>query len=133
MEFHPVSEIFPLMQGEQYDQLVQNICDNGLLEPIWLHEDRIVDGRNRYRACLDAGVEPEMRDWSGEGSLIEFVVSLNLHRRHLTSSQKAAAAAEALDQLKAEAKARQQEGGIDAQIIWIEGWAGLREKARPRP
>ena len=57
MEFHPVSEIFPLMQGEQYDQLVQNIRDNGLLEPIWLHEDQIVDGRNRYRACLDAGVE----------------------------------------------------------------------------
>ncbi len=111
-KFHPVTEIFPLMQGEQYDQLVQDIRENDLQEPIWLHPDeRIIDGRNRYRACLDAGVEPRFRTWNGEGSLIQFVVSLNLHRRHLTSSQRAAAAAEALEQLKVEAKERQREGG----------------------
>ena len=113
LEFHPVTEIFPLMQGEQYDQLVQDIRENDLQEPIWLHKGQIIDGRNRHRACLDAGVEPRFRTWNGEGSLIQFVVSLNLHRRHLTSSQRAAAAAEALDQLKVEAKARQQEGGKD--------------------
>ena len=111
LEFHPVSKIFPLMQGEQYDKLVQDIRENGLLEPIWLHEGQIIDGRNRYRACLEAGVELDTREWNGEGSLIQFIVSLNLRRRHLTSSQRAAAAAEALDQLKAEAKERQQEGG----------------------
>ena len=111
LDYHPVADIFPLMQGEQYDQLVQDIRENGLLEPIWLYEGQIIDGRNRYRACLEAGVEPETRDWNGDGSLIQFVVSLNLHRRHLTSSQRAAAAADALKQLKAEAKARQQKGG----------------------
>ncbi len=111
-EFHPAAEIFPLMEGEQYDQLVQDIRENDLQEPIWLHPDeRIIDGRNRYRACLDAGVEPRFQTWNGKGSLIQFIVSLNLHRRHLTSSQRAAAAAEALAQLKAEAKARQREGG----------------------
>ena len=84
-DFHPVAEIFPLMQGEQYDKLVQDIRENGLQESIWMHPDeRIIDGRNRYRACLDAGVEPRFRTWEGEGSLIRFIVSLNLHRRHLT-------------------------------------------------
>ena len=112
IEFHPVTEIFPLMQGEQYDQLVKDIRENGLREAIWLHPDkRIIDGRNRHRACLDADVEPRFQTWDGEGSLIQFVVSLNLHRRHLTSSQRAASAAEALAQLKVEAKARQSEGG----------------------
>ncbi len=114
LEFHPVAEIFPLMEGEQYDQLVQDIRENDLQEPIWLHPDeRIIDGRNRYRACLDAGVEPRFRTWNGKGSLIDFVVSMNLRRRHLTSSQRAAAAAEALEQLKVEAKERQREGGRD--------------------
>ena len=56
-------------------------------------------------------MEPRLRTWHGEGSLIDFVVSMNLRRRHLTSSQRAAAAAEALEQLKIEAKARQREGG----------------------
>ncbi len=74
LEFHPVTEIFPLMQGEQYDQLVQDIRDNDLREAIWLHEGQIIDGRNRYRACLDAGVEPRFRTWNGKGSLMQFVV-----------------------------------------------------------
>ena len=110
-EFHPAAEIFPLMEGEQYDRLVQDIRENDLQESIWLHEGQIIDGRNRYRACLDAGVEPRFRTWNGEGSLIQFVVSMNLRRRHLTSSQRAAAAAEALEQLRVEAKERQREGG----------------------
>jgi hypothetical protein len=112
LENHPVTEMFPLIQGEEYDKLVEDIRKHGLRELIWLHSDgRIIDGRNRYRACVDARVEPATRTWNGEGSLVNFVVSLNLHRRHLTSSQRAAAAAEVIDQLKAEAKERQREGG----------------------
>ena len=112
METHPVTELFPLMAGKDYEKLVADIREHGLREPIWLHPDgRIIDGRNRWRACEDAGVEPQTREWDGEGSLTAFVVSLNLHRRHLTSSQRAAAAAEALPMLKAEARERQREGG----------------------
>jgi len=93
-EFHEVANIFPLMQGAEFETLKADIASNGLLEAIWLHSDgRIIDGRNRYRACLEVGVEPVYRTWNGTGSLVSFVVSLNLHRRHLTESQRAMIAA----------------------------------------
>jgi len=89
-EFHPIAELFPLMTGAEFESLKSDIAENGLRQAIWLHTDgRIVDGRNRYRACTELGIEPEYRTWNGEGSLVTFVVSLNLHRRHLNSSQRA--------------------------------------------
>jgi hypothetical protein len=85
-EFHEVANIFPMMQGEEFDALKADIAANGLREPIWLHPDgRIIDGRNRYRACCELSIEPEYHTWNGSGSLVSFVVSLNLHRRHLTA------------------------------------------------
>lgn len=93
IEFHPLANVFPLMEGEPFRDLVDDIRENGLREAIWLHEDQIVDGRNRYRACREAGVAPKFRDWDGKGSLLSFVVSLNLKRRHLDEGQRAMVAA----------------------------------------
>jgi N6-adenosine-specific RNA methylase IME4 len=116
-DFHPVADLFPLLAGDEYDGLVADVRANGLLEPIWLHPDgRVVDGRNRYRACADAGVEPRFRTWAGEGSLVEFVVSLNLHRRHLSSSQRAMAALDAESLLAEEAAERKREAGRQAAL-----------------
>lgn len=108
MKFHPVSEIFPLIEGEEFDRLVEDIRTNGLRESIWLHPDgSIIDGRNRYRACIKAKIEPKTRTWNGKGSLVEFVISMNLHRRHLTSSQRACVATDVLPMLEEEARLRQ--------------------------
>jgi len=94
MTFHDVANIFPLMGERELSELARDIQANGLREPIWLHEDgRIIDGRNRYLACERVGVEPDYRTWDGQGSLVAFVVSLNLHRRHLDESQRALVAA----------------------------------------
>ena len=94
---HSLAEIFPLMEGDEFDALVKDIEDNGLREPIWLYEDKILDGRNRYRAVVKAkkqyGLKEEnFRTYNGSDPL-GFVVSANLHRRHLTESQRALIAA----------------------------------------
>lgn len=92
VEFDPVANVFPMIEGKEFDDLVEDIKVNGLSEPIWTHDGKIIDGRNRYRACLKAGVQPIFRDWVGENS-IAFVISANLRRRHLTTSQRAVVAA----------------------------------------
>lgn len=110
-EFHPVSQLFPLMEGAGYDELVEDIRKHGLREAIWLDETgRIIDGRNRYRACRDAGVEPRYRVWRGDGSLVAFVLGLNLHRRHLSVAQRAMVAARARPLFEDEARYRKLSG-----------------------
>lgn len=111
---HPVANIFPMMQTDEFQELKDDIRQNGLQEPIWLHPDgRIIDGRNRYKACVEVGVTPTFRTWNEQGSLVAFVVSLNLKRRHLTPLQKAAVGVDMLPMLEEEAKERQREAGGD--------------------
>lgn len=105
--FHPVADLFPLMDGEEFAEFAADIRDNGLREDIWLHDGQIIDGRNRLRACELHGVQPRFRNWDGKGSLVGFVLSHNLKRRHLSASQRAMAAAQALPMLEAEARQRQ--------------------------
>lgn len=107
-EFHEVANIFPMMSDDEYRGLVDDIRANGQRESIWIHQGKVVDGRNRYKACCELGVAPRIHEWDGVGSLVSFVVSLNLRRRHLTSGQKAAVALEILPMLESEAKERQK-------------------------
>lgn len=95
LEFHPVADIFPMMSDREFIDLVDDIREHGLREPVWLHADgRIIDGRNRYNACRRLGEEVEFRTYAGDDEgLVPFVLSLNLHRRHLDESQRAMVAA----------------------------------------
>lgn len=106
MEFHEVATIFPMMEDEEFDIFKQDIKENGLKEPIVIHEGRVIDGRNRYRACRELGVPPQYIEWDAKGSLVDFVVSLNLHRRHLTTTTKAFCGAKIADAHAKEAKER---------------------------
>ena len=112
-KYHATASLFPLMQDTEFTRLKTDIADNGLLEAIWLHPDgSIIDGRNRHRACIELGITPQFRTWSGDGSLVSFVVSMNLHRRHLTSSQRAVIALDVLPMLEAEARQRQAQQAL---------------------
>lgn len=108
-EYHPVANIFPMMSDDEFAALVEDIRANGQRQPIYLHENRIIDGRNRYRACQQLGIAPNVVEWDGEGSLVSFVVSLNLQRRHLSSSQKATVGLDILPMLEEEAARRRKE------------------------
>lgn len=107
MQFHEVANLFPLLEGEEFQTLVEDIRQNGQIEPIWMYHGKIVDGRNRYRACRQLGIEPKTREWDGKGSLVQFVVSLNLHRRHLNESQRGMIAARIKPIFEEEARGRQ--------------------------
>lgn len=87
-EFHPLADIFPLLEGEEFTALVEDIALHGLREPIWIYADAILDGRNRWRACDRLGIECPHRTYEGDDP-IGFVVSMNLRRRHLDESQRA--------------------------------------------
>lgn len=90
--FHALAELFPLMEGAELDELTRSIKENGQRDPIILLDNAILDGRNRYRACLAAAVEPRFKEFE-DGDPLRFVVDRNLHRRHLNESQRAMVAA----------------------------------------
>lgn len=100
-ELHPLCTLFPRVVGAEFDALVADVKANGLRQPIVLHDGMILDGGNRYRACVEAGIEPSFIDFNGE-SLVAFVLSANLHRRHLSPGQQAAIVASAQDWDKAQ-------------------------------
>lgn len=103
---HPAAELFPLMEGDEFDGLVESIRSQGLREPAWLTKDgELLDGRNRVRACQAAGVKPTFRTYNGDQP-VEFVIALNLNRRHLTEGQKAFVALNAVALLEQSAKSR---------------------------
>ncbi len=94
VKFHPAAEMFPLLEGAELEALVEDIRANGLREPIKLNREGVgLDGRNRLRACGLAGVEPRYETWTGPGSEIEYILSVNMRRRHMNESQRALVAA----------------------------------------
>jgi ParB-like chromosome segregation protein Spo0J len=96
LEFHPLADIFPLLEGDEFNNLVSDIKANGLHEAIIVYEDKILDGRNRYRALLALGIDPEgycVDETDDIDDPVAYVISLNLRRRHLDESQRAMVAA----------------------------------------
>jgi len=88
-ELHPLCTLFPRLSGTEFDALVGDIAANGLRDPIVLHHGLIIDGGNRAAACEAAGVEARYVEFAG-GNIVSFVLSANLHRRHLSPAQSAA-------------------------------------------
>jgi hypothetical protein len=89
LRHHPLADIFPLMEGAEFNELVADIKANGLIEDIVLYDGMILDGRNRYRACIAADVPPTTHDateWIGDPAA--FVISANIRRRHLNREQR---------------------------------------------
>jgi hypothetical protein len=96
MELHPLCTLFPRLAGAEFDSLKADIIAHGQREPIVIYDGKVLDGGNRYLACVEAGIEPKTIPFCG-GDPISFVLSANFHRRHLSAGQQAAVVAAAQD------------------------------------
>lgn len=90
IELHPLCTLFPRMSDDEFNNLKIDIDKNGLLEPIVTYQNMILDGGNRYKACLEIGLMPTFKEYDYDGNIGDFILSKNLYRRHITLSQQAA-------------------------------------------
>jgi hypothetical protein len=109
LKFHPLADIFPLLEGEEFDALVADVKANGLREKIDLYEGKIVDGRNRYLALQRLEIDPSAdptkyfrkalyahttggeiapHEQDNDARVRAYIISKNIHRRHLSPEQK---------------------------------------------
>jgi len=100
MEPHPIAGLFPPLPDAEYQELVQDIRDNGQRDPITVWKENgnewIVDGCSRFKACTEIGaaVKVDYEEFSGDGEIFAFVMSRNMRRRHMGTSQRSLLAAE---------------------------------------
>lgn len=97
LDIHQYADLLPMMQEDEYQALKEDIRKNGLREPIKLYMGKIIDGRNRYRAMVELGLPPMAIDVTvAVEDPMQYVISHNLHRRHLSKSQIACIAVDAM-------------------------------------
>jgi hypothetical protein len=89
--YHPLAEAFELISGDEYTAFKDDMRKNGLREQITLFEGKVLDGRNRHRACNEVGYKLKAENFKNytDRSPAEFVISGNILRRHLDASQRA--------------------------------------------
>lgn len=86
MQHHPAADTFPMMDEARFGELVEDIKANGLLQPIVICDNKVLDGRNRYKACQRLGISPKTEQYSGDPW--QYAWSLNGCRRDLVSEQR---------------------------------------------
>jgi DNA-binding transcriptional regulator YhcF (GntR family) len=94
---HPAADLFPMMQGKQWEEFKEDIRQNGFQESVTLYKNQILDGRNRYKAAIELDMIDDLPiseiDDDHQFDPFQWVISRNLHRRHLTESQRGMVAA----------------------------------------
>jgi ParB-like chromosome segregation protein Spo0J len=89
LEPHAFSALFPPISDDDFGKLAADIKLNGLHQPIMRYQGKILDGNNRYRACELVKIAPKFTDFSGDDAQARnYVISANIHRRHLSPDQR---------------------------------------------
>lgn len=107
--------LLPKLSKEEYEALKESIRAEGQHFPIEINNEQVIlDGHNRYRICLELGLEPkvEMKTFSSRLLEKKFVIEVNLRRRHLNDFQKVELGFPLLAIEKEFAKERQLKGGL---------------------
>jgi ParB-like chromosome segregation protein Spo0J len=93
------------MTEAEFLGLKEDIREHGQREDIVVWQGQLIDGRHRLRACRELGIEPEIAELMDETDPWQYVVSHNLHRRHLTTAQRAMVADKLASRKQGEKKA----------------------------
>jgi protein gp37/ParB-like chromosome segregation protein Spo0J len=114
---HPAADLFPMVEGDELRELCADIKERGLQQPIIVWRDgTLLDGRNRLVACYRTNQEVVLETYEGDDP-VQFSLSANLYRRHLSMSQRnmtGALAEDLLETLQNQARERQREAAADA-------------------
>ncbi len=121
INLHPIAEVFPLLDDNSLDELCSDIAANGLQRQLVLWRGELIDGRNRMRALIRLGKDPGeyCRALADDADPVAFALSANLHRRHLTASQRAMIGQRVKELRSVDASARMvagraiEDGGVD--------------------
>jgi hypothetical protein len=120
-EIHPAATLFPMMDADSFERLKADIKENGQEKCITFFDGQLLDGRNRMKACDELGIEPSIEEIedSGDGKFDPFrwVLSINLHRRHLVESQRAMVAAKLATLKRGANQHSKEDGSIDPPSI----------------
>jgi hypothetical protein len=87
---HPAASMFPLLEGQDYEDLRNSIEAYGLLKAIVLLDGVLLDGRNRLKACLELEIEPRVVQYTGKLDPVDYILVSNVDRRHLTEDARSA-------------------------------------------
>jgi hypothetical protein len=131
MDFHEAACIFPMLSEEKIDDLAKDIEANGQVVPIQLMDGKILDGRNRWMACLKIGKKPVTIDVKPDDP-IAYVLSLNLQRRDLDEGEKAMVGGRAKSLYEKQAKERQKASGGDKKTVRDNCPQPIEDKGRAR-
>jgi hypothetical protein len=93
VEVHPAANLFPEMQAEDLERLRESIQSHGVRVPLVFLEGKLIDGRNRMRACVVAGIPTEKipkRNLDPDVDPYLWAWDANCSRLDYTPAQKAA-------------------------------------------
>ena len=90
MDVHEYCDLFPEMAPEEFEDFCKSVAKHGVRTPVVVYQGKIVDGKHRAKAAAALSKTLPTIEWDGVGSLLDFVVDANLHRRHLATGQRAA-------------------------------------------
>ena len=112
VKIHEFAASFPQIEGDEYEQFKASI-KLGQQSPVLIFKGELLDGRNRLKACRELGIKTMAVEYSGEKTAVQVITDLNIYRRHLTASQRAAYGLRLLPVLEHEAKERKKAGVAD--------------------
>jgi ParB-like chromosome segregation protein Spo0J len=81
LTIHPLADLLLQMPENEYLHFRDDIKASGLKEDIWVLNGQVVDGRHRYRACRELGIEPTFRELppeTYEQTIVGLVSPLNV-------------------------------------------------------